>query len=226
MVKNDLEFCSTIVQTLNLILLTAPELSPLRKSLQESVVQPGNSEDIFNVLFKCWCHNPVATFSLCLLSQAYDLSAELVHKFADVDVTVGFLMQIDKLVQLIESPVFIRLRLQLLEVASPSHADLLKSLYGLLMLLPQSQAYKTLSDRLATVSSLKMHLAFNPSVSGGGGGAEIVKASSSKTQAPVDYSELLSHFEEIQNSHYTFRLSVFQQKKLTKTIGGGEETSA
>lgn len=27
---------------------------------------------------------------------------------ADVDITVGFLMQIDKLVQLIESPIFIR----------------------------------------------------------------------------------------------------------------------
>ena len=29
------------------------------------------------------------------------------------------------------------------------------------MLLPQSQAYKTLSDRLATVSSLQMHLSYS-----------------------------------------------------------------
>ena len=57
-------------------------------------------------------------------------------------------MQIDKLIQLLESPIFIQLRLHLLETYAPSHADLLKSLYGLLMLLPQSQAYKTLSDRL------------------------------------------------------------------------------
>ena len=35
-----------------------------------------------------------------------------------------------------------------------------QSLYGLLMLLPQSQAYKTLSDRLVTVSSLQMHVGF------------------------------------------------------------------
>lgn len=46
-------------------------------------------------------------------------------------------LQVDKLVQLLESPIFLRLRLQLLEVDSPSYPALLKSLYGILMLLPQ-----------------------------------------------------------------------------------------
>lgn len=45
--------------------------------------------------------------------------------------------QIDKLVQLLESPIFLHLRLQLLDVDSPSYPALLKSLYGILMLLPQ-----------------------------------------------------------------------------------------
>lgn len=31
-------------------------------------------------LYNCWCHNPVATFSLCLLAQAYDLGAAVVTK--------------------------------------------------------------------------------------------------------------------------------------------------
>ena len=66
-------------------------------------------------------------------------------------------MQIDKLIQLLESPIFIQLRLHLLETYSASHADLLKSLYGLLMLLPQSQAYKTLSDRLVTFSRVLVY---------------------------------------------------------------------
>ena len=67
-------------------------------------------------------------------------------------------MQIDKLVQLLESPIFIQLRLQLLEGDAHYQPALLKSLYGLLMLLPQSTAFRTLSDRLATVSSLQQHL--------------------------------------------------------------------
>ena len=68
--------------------------------------------------------------SLCFLAQSYDLAAELISEFADVEITVGFLMQVDKLVQLLESPIFVHLRLQLLETSAPHHPALVKSLYG------------------------------------------------------------------------------------------------
>lgn len=42
----------------------------------------------------------------------------------------GFLMQVDKLVQLLESPIFVLLRLQLLDQSAPYQPALLKSLYG------------------------------------------------------------------------------------------------
>ena len=77
------------------------------------------------------------------------------------------LVQIDKLVQLIESPVFTcelspdylaldaealsDLRLQLLEPEKYPH--LFKCLYGLLMLLPQSSAFISLRNRLNAVNS-------------------------------------------------------------------------
>lgn len=211
--KPDVEFVSTMVQTLNLILLTAPELAPLRNILKGCFLATGTEVDqqVFLSLIKCWCHNPVATFSLCLLAQAYDLSATLVLKFADVEVTVGFLMQIDKLVQLLESPIFIQLRLQLLEVSCSYHADLLKSLYGLLMLLPQSQAYKTLSDRLATISSLKMHMSLiTPSEPS----KKAIKDSSARIYSKIDYSIILSHFDDIQKRHAEYRLTAVQQKSL------------
>jgi vacuole morphology and inheritance protein 14 len=32
------------------------------------------------VLFRSWCHNPIAAFSLCLLAQSYSLSSALVTK--------------------------------------------------------------------------------------------------------------------------------------------------
>ena len=231
--KKDLEFTSVMVQTLNLILLTAPELSPLRKSLKESF-QPSASEQdrqTFTALFACWTHNAVATFSLCLLAQAYELSSMLILKFAEVDVTVGFLMQIDKLVQLLESPIFIQLRLHLLETGAHFHADLLKSLYGLLMLLPQSQAYKTLSDRLTTVSSLHMHIGLSMQqhrVSAPSQSDSVVRASagniralsSGPSDAPTaraDYAVLLQQFERTQEKHTEFRLSVLKQKSLLPT---------
>jgi vacuole morphology and inheritance protein 14 len=90
------EFASLMVQTLNLILLTAPELLVLRVELKNSFQPGAGSEERagFKRLFETWCHSPVSTFSLCLLAQAYGLSSCLISKFAAVDITVGFLMQV------------------------------------------------------------------------------------------------------------------------------------
>lgn len=75
-------------------------------------------------LFRSWCHNAVSTFSLCLLAQAYEQaynllqilsvyqlylpqqSADKTIHSAELEMTVNMLIQIDKLVQLLESPVF------------------------------------------------------------------------------------------------------------------------
>lgn len=199
----DLEFASIMVQTLNLILLTAHELGELRSLLKHSFEASASSADrqVFTQLFACWCHNPVATLSLCLLAQAYDLSACLVQKFAEVEITVGFLMQIDKLVQLLESPIFVQLRLQLLEVDAAYHAALLKSLYGLLMLLPQSTAFKTLKDRLATVSSLQHHLAAPPT-------------QTASRAAKENFDEILKTFEEVQERHARARQEALSSRSL------------
>lgn len=99
---------------------------------------------------------------------------------ADLEITVSLLIQIDKLVQLLESPVFTcqllssaarlvadcrptALRLQLLE--PDRYPYLLKAMYGLLMLLPQSSAFATLRNRLSAVSQLGfLHIAPKPFV--------------------------------------------------------------
>ena len=95
------EFVSTMVQTLNLILLTANELHGLRFLLSNAGRESGDytsagrrtkTDDparVFETLFRCWCHSPVATFSLCLLARAYGIAFALVKKFSEIDVTVG-----------------------------------------------------------------------------------------------------------------------------------------
>lgn len=88
----------------------------------------------------------------------------------ELDMTVNMLIQVDKLVQLIESPVFtcklyfnhtliVRrltshtdLRLQLLE--PEKYPFLYKCMYGILMLLPQSSAFAALKNRLNSVSAI------------------------------------------------------------------------
>ncbi|RMZ66143.1 putative enzyme activator VAC14 [Pyrenophora seminiperda CCB06] len=152
----DVEFASIMVQNLNNNLITAPELADLRRRLRNLDNRDGQS--FFVTLFKAWCHNAVATFSLCLLAQAYEQAYHLLQVFADLEMTVNMLIQIDKLVQLLESPVFTYLRMQLLEPERYPH--LYKCMYGLLMLLPQSSAFAALKNRLNSVSAIGyLHIA-------------------------------------------------------------------
>ena len=146
----DVEFASIMVQNLNNNLITAPELLDLRKRLRNLDSKDGQS--FFVTLFRTWCHNAVATFSLCLLAQAYEQAYGLLQVFADLEMTVNMLIQIDKLVQLLESPVFTYLRMQLLE--PDKYPYLYKCLYGVLMLLPQSSAFAALKNRLNSVSAI------------------------------------------------------------------------
>ncbi|KAK3074067.1 hypothetical protein LTR53_003779, partial [Teratosphaeriaceae sp. CCFEE 6253] len=146
----DGEFAAIMVQNLNNNLITAPELQDLRKRLRNLDSREG--QVFFTVLFKAWCVNAVATFSLCLLAQAYEQAYNLLQIFAELEMTVTMLIQIDKLVQLLESPVFTYLRMQLLEPERFPH--LYKCLYGLLMLLPQSSAFAALKNRLNSVSAI------------------------------------------------------------------------
>ncbi|KAJ5477760.1 Vacuole-associated enzyme activator complex component (Vac14) [Penicillium desertorum] len=148
--EEDLEFASIMVQNLNNNLITAPELSELRKRLRNLDSKDGQM--FFVGLFRSWCHNAVSTFSLCLLAQAYEQAYNLLQIFAELEMTVNMLIQIDKLVQLLESPVFTYLRLQLLE--PEKYPFLYKCLYGVLMLLPQSSAFAALKNRLNSVSNI------------------------------------------------------------------------
>lgn len=75
--EEDLEFASIMVQNLNNNLITAPELADLRKRLRNLETRDGQT--FFVALFRSWCHNAVATFSLCLLAQAYEQAYNLLQ---------------------------------------------------------------------------------------------------------------------------------------------------
>nr|KJB15355.1 hypothetical protein B456_002G172300 [Gossypium raimondii] len=147
----DLDFACIMVQALNLILLTSSELSVLRELLKQSLVNAAG-KDLFVSLYASWCHSPMAILSLCLLAQAYQHASAVIQSLVEEDINVKFLVQLDKLIRLLETPIFAYLRLQLLEPGR--YIWLLKALYGLLMLLPQqSAAFKILRTRLKTVPS-------------------------------------------------------------------------
>ena len=93
--EEDIEFASIMVQNLNNNLITAPELADLRKrlrNLETRVWQPlqclptrintntqKDGQTFFVAIFRSWCYNAVATFSLCLLAQAYEQAYNLLQ---------------------------------------------------------------------------------------------------------------------------------------------------
>uniref|UniRef100_H0UX04 Protein VAC14 homolog n=1 Tax=Cavia porcellus TaxID=10141 RepID=H0UX04_CAVPO len=191
--EEDLKFASTMVHTLNTILLTSTELFQLRNQLKD--LKTLESQNLFCCLYRSWCHNPVTTVSLCFLTQNYRHAYDLIQKFGDLEVTVDFLTEVDKLVQLIECPIFTYLRLQLLDVKNNPY--LIKALYGLLMLLPQSSAFQLLSHRLQCVP--------NPELLQTEDSLKAAPKSQKGDSANIDYTELLQHFEKVQNQHLEVR---------------------
>jgi vacuole morphology and inheritance protein 14 len=93
--SQDLEFCELMVQMLNLILLTANELEPMRTKLKGSLTSSRDSS-LFETIFNAWCHSPVSALSLCFLAQSYDLASVMISNFGDAEITVGLLMQVGK----------------------------------------------------------------------------------------------------------------------------------
>ncbi|RKP01083.1 hypothetical protein CXG81DRAFT_12435, partial [Caulochytrium protostelioides] len=218
----DLDFVAMMVQNLNIILITAPEMVELRQKLRAlsqpapaSLASPSHPDArFFTILFRTWCHHPVAAFSLCLLSQAYQKASDLLNSFGELEITVSLLIQMDKLVQLLESPVFTYLRLQLLE--PHRYPYLLKCLYGILMLLPQSSAFATLRNRLNAVGSMILLSQHQPPPSAGGSGGDPGSTALATTATPtapatvilgdtLPWPDLLAHFRHIQRSHERFR---------------------
>ncbi|NXC39738.1 VAC14 protein, partial [Penelope pileata] len=191
--EEDLKFASTMVHTLNTILLTSSELFPLRNQLKD--LRTPESRNLFCCLYRSWCHNPVTTVSLCFLTQNYKHAYDLIQKFGDLEVTVDFLTEVDKLVQLIECPIFTYLRLQLLDVKNNPY--LIKALYGLLMLLPQSSAFQLLSHRLQCVP--------NPELLQTADGSRTGVGSRRPAASTIDYTELLQHFDKVQSKHLEAR---------------------
>uniref|UniRef100_A0A480UZL4 Protein VAC14 homolog n=3 Tax=Sus scrofa TaxID=9823 RepID=A0A480UZL4_PIG len=191
--EEDLKFASTMVHTLNTILLTSTELFQLRNQLKD--LRTPESRNLFCCLYRSWCHNPVTTVSLCFLTQNYRHAYDLIQKFGDLEVTVDFLTEVDKLVQLIECPIFTYLRLQLLDVKNNPY--LIKALYGLLMLLPQSSAFQLLSHRLQCVP--------NPELLQTEDGLKAAPRSQNADSLSIDYAELLQHFERVQKKHLEVR---------------------
>lgn len=202
--EDDLDFALIMVQALNTILLTSSELAELRSLLKQTLVDD-SGRSLFVSLYASWCHSPMATISLCLLAQTYHHASDVIQSLGEEDINVKFLVQLDKLIRLLETPIFGYLRLQLLE--PEKNPWLLKSLYGLLMLLPQqSAAFKILRTRLKTVPSSTFDSEQSKRTSYGNQLLQITDDSNRNQDAgnmrnSINFPFRLEQFEQVQHLH-------------------------
>ncbi|SMN22674.1 similar to Saccharomyces cerevisiae YLR386W VAC14 Protein involved in regulated synthesis of PtdIns(3,5)P(2) [Maudiozyma saulgeensis] len=194
--QEDVIFTRMIIQILSTNLLTAPEMSMLRRKLRQS-------EDImfFNLLFKSWCPNPVSVIALCFIAENYELVYAILQIYSNHDIKLNDLVQLDILIQFFELPVFTRMRLQLLE--QQKFPFLYKSLYGILMMLPQSKAYDILNKRLTSVNvwanqSFPNTTFYKPRVTSASGSISDPDISQrSVGQSKLHCQELMDHFDKV-----------------------------
>ncbi|KAK8567510.1 hypothetical protein V6N12_006093 [Hibiscus sabdariffa] len=225
----DLDFACIMVQALNLILLTSSELSELRELLKQSL---GNAagKDLFVSLYASWCHSPMAIISLCLLAQTYQHASSVIQSLVEEDINVKFLVQLDKMIRLLETPVFTYLRLQLLEPGR--YLWLLKALYGILMLLPQqSAAFKILRTRLKAVPLYSFNGDQLKRASSGNSYNQILHYSGSQITEDdgisqdngdlhngINFASRLQQFQQMQQQHRMLEKSKAQAQKSSTSL--------
>ncbi|XP_031497203.1 protein VAC14 homolog isoform X2 [Nymphaea colorata] len=229
----DLDFASIMIQALNLILLTSSELAELRALLKQSLMNTAG-RDLFLALYSSWCHSPMATISLCLLAQAYQHASSVIQSLVEEDINVKFLVHVDKLIRLLETPIFAYLRLQLLEPGR--YPWLLKSLYGLLMLLPQqSAAFKILRTRLRTIPAYNLN--GDPAGSGiwktlsGNPYSQILQhpedgeknQDSGNIHTGINFASRLQQFEQMQYQHRSHAKSQLQNVQSLRSISNMQQ---
>eukprot|EP01063_Lacrimia_lanifica_P009154 TRINITY_DN16189_c0_g1_i1.p1 TRINITY_DN16189_c0_g1~~TRINITY_DN16189_c0_g1_i1.p1 ORF type:complete len:688 (+),score=192.69 TRINITY_DN16189_c0_g1_i1:139-2202(+) len=193
--SGDVAFASSFVTNLSMILLTSPELLPVRDVLRRGL---GDKQalELFRELHGAWVYNAVSLLGLCLLVRADEHAYQLVQVFGEMEVSVSMLVQLDRLVQLLESPVYASLRLALLEPEANTY--LTKTMFGLLMLVPQFSSLGEDGDSCSSFDDLHQRLkAINALSTLNARMKSRSAAPAASTMKPPDWKNLLQHFKRV-----------------------------
>ncbi|UKK01852.2 HEAT repeat containing protein [Theileria orientalis] len=139
--SNDSQFLNSMVHNLNWTLLTSTEAQEFRNELLTQ-----EKRNLADQLQEIWSFNLSSALSFALWTEKYDLAEEIVNNISTSTLNVDFLVNLDQIVQLLDTHIFIRLRLHLLK--PDVYPSLLKSLLGLSMILPQNETNRNLMRRL------------------------------------------------------------------------------
>lgn len=115
---------------------------------------------LFHIILYTFSHSIVATLSFCLWGGAFLTASSFLQKIDPLDISLMFYLELDRLIDLIERPIFRHLHLRLLECEDDpyqegSGAMLFRTLKSILMVLPQSTSYMILKERLSSTARFR-----------------------------------------------------------------------
>ena len=143
--KKDVYFIMRMVNLLNKFLISEEKASCIRNKLNKFGNQ-GKNSDYFEKLFNLFSYNPFCALLLVLLSNCFELGYFLILHISQMDLKSEDYIELSQVVQVFESSIFNNVRIKLLN--PNKHKYLIKTLYAILLLLPQGQAFDSLSFRL------------------------------------------------------------------------------
>lgn len=153
--NNDVIFVVQMINIMDIFLLVENETEKVRNKLrctEDSSIDSKvleNNRKFFEKIFTLWSFNPISTLILCIISEKFELSFYLTLKLAEMKLNQEDYIQLTQMVQLIESSLFNGIRIKLLEPMK--NILFVKTLYAILMLLPQGQAFNALANRLKSI---------------------------------------------------------------------------
>ena len=81
---DDIYFISSMIKILDIFLLTYKETEELRKLLKnlkwKNKSNSNKEHDFFYKLYSTWCFNPISLLILCMISEHFELSYNLILK--------------------------------------------------------------------------------------------------------------------------------------------------
>ena len=110
--SSDLRFLSAFIQHMNHVLLNADETKNLREVLMDCISSKKDTEvdhqrsRLFHILLHSFSHNIAATLSVCLWAGAYRTASLFLNRIDPLDISLTLLLEIDRLVELLERPLF------------------------------------------------------------------------------------------------------------------------
>ena len=149
-IKN-FSFVSKMIHHLNQYLMRNPMAVNFRKSL----INNDNEEkynDLFVKMYNIWSVNSISLLIFCVITEHFELAYNIILNLVNVQLDSDYYIHLAALVQLLESELYDYIRIRLLEPSSNIY--LVRTLYGILMLLPQGQAFNVLSNRMSNVQTL------------------------------------------------------------------------